>query len=143
VRSLARLFQTLATAAVYIWRRANRQVLLERPGVAIVGATAQPYLLAQFSVHLVFCLTAVHLDLRLGSSNAVTHLTSQCDARQSAALIERSSHMQLGVRIYPERHGLACLYGIVQRGRPPLFWQSDGRSRDSGQTCDGTVVKFS
>ncbi len=42
-------------------------------------------------------------------------------AQQSAALVESGRHMHSGMRIYPERHLLACLSGIVQRGRPPLL----------------------
>ena len=51
--------------------------------------------------------------------------------------------MQLGMRIYPERHLLAYLSGIIQRGRPPLFGNVMHTSRDGGQTCDGTRVKLS
>jgi len=51
--------------------------------------------------------------------------------------------MQLGMRIYLERHLLASLPGIIQRGRPPFSDNVMHASRDGGQTCDGTRVKLS
>ncbi len=46
---------------------------------------------------------------------------NRAGAQQSATLIERRSHMEFGMRIYPECHLLTCVSGIVQRSRPPLL----------------------
>ena len=55
-------------------------------------------------------------------------------AQQSATLIERRSHMLLGMRIYPERHTLRLLYRVSHCSPPYLVLSAVGAHQPGRRT---------
>ena len=116
-------------------RRAIEREARARIRSAVVGV--QTNRLLPTSTHLVGIVAQKRSETAtLGEAGH--RCRNRVGAQEPSALVERCGHMDLGMRIYPERDLLRCLSQFVHREFLPPAITCSLTSRAAGQTCDGT-----